>query len=81
MRVRRGTKAASSATAVNSPSAPSLSSPTRMNTTVWPAMRTSSPRGAPAVKRSARIQSNKKNIPIESGSDDPGSRMWLLLKK
>lgn len=61
MRVRRGTKAASSVTAVNSPSAPSLSSLTRMNTTAWPATKTSLPLGAAAVKRSPDIQRNNKN--------------------
>lgn len=68
MRVRRGTKAASSVTAVNSPLAPSLSSLTRMNITAWPAMRTNLPRGAPAVKRSVCIE----NIQMKSEGGEPG---------
>lgn len=68
MRVRRGTKVASSVTAANSPLAPSLSSLTRTNITAWPAMRTNLPHGAPAVKRSADIKENHKNVRMKSGA-------------
>lgn len=73
MRVRRGTKAASSVTAVNSPLAPSLSSLTKMNITALPAMRTNLPRGAPAVKRSADFEENSKNIQMKMERGEPGS--------
>lgn len=72
MRARRGTKAASSVTAVNSPLAPSLSSLTRMNITAWPAMRTNLPHGAPAVKRSVDIEENNKKIWMKSERGEPG---------
>lgn len=52
MQALHGMRAASSVTAANSPLAPSPSSLTRMNTTVFPAMRTSLPHDAHAVKRS-----------------------------
>lgn len=52
MQALRGTRAASSVIAANSRLALSPSSLTRVNTTAWPAMRTSSLHGAHAVKRS-----------------------------
>lgn len=51
MQALHGTRAASSVTAANSQLARSPSSLTRMSTTACPAMRTSSPRAAHAVKR------------------------------
>ncbi len=72
MQALRGTRAASSVTAANSQLARSPSSLTRMNTTVCPAMRTSSLHAAHAVKRSVKLSNNCQNCEVHSQRNHAG---------